>query len=372
MAGIEAQGPAEVFEGMTNSLEFSQLFAVDPYEEFQDGQPLPLGVFRQYFFVCQHLDGLCQQAFDTPDKLEEHFTTAHFEFTRLNPSCYNRCLKCYSPSHVSTTRCQQCHADGPLEIWVYGTFIRAQYSRPYPPDGHDPPKMDISSLSTFLSSYNLPSTGSPPGPGGGGVTGFNGGPAGGYNYQQRNTFQAAPNRGYGFDSYGAPPSGPYQAREGGLTEPCGETWGWPAPLQNHHRHKSLLIAIVLVVSMIGVIGMRHWLAMKAQSIQSRAIFPALGVIGVLSSFILGYSFWSTKHLTVHRRTYTGHCVSSLSNRLINISLTRHSDLVGAHCMTYRPFPWTSNPYELLFKWASGEDNAQLPIDDRSFRDEQQG
>jgi hypothetical protein len=232
--------------------------------------------------------------------------------------------------------------------------------------------MDISSLSTFLSSYNLPSTGSPPGPGGGGVTGFNGGPAGGYNYQQRNTFQAAPNRGYGFDSYGAPPSGPYQAREGGLTEPCGETWGWPAPLQNHHRHKSLLIAIVLVVSMIGVIGMRHWLAMKAQSIQSRAIFPALGVIGVLSSFILGYSFWSTKHLTVHRRTYTGHCVSSLSNRLINISLTRHSDLVGAHCMTYRPFPWTSNPYELLFKWASGEDNAQLPIDDRSFRDEQQG
>jgi hypothetical protein len=316
LVGIRA-GAVPLFEAVTDSVEFSRLLTFDAYESFQDGQLFALGVLREYF-VCQHLDGSCDECFETADELEEHFETAHFEFTRLKPSYRYICSKCNGWNNALTPRCQQCHADGHVEVWVYGNYIQTRFYQRFPPDGHDPFKMEASSLPPFLPSYSLPGTGSPLGPGPGGVTGFNGGTnPGGYNYQNHNGYQAPDAPGYGFDAYGSPPSGGYQNRDSEflecqseVTSPSSISYRYSIAVRSHHRYKLMLVSILLLLSMAGMVGIRQLLNTKAQSFQSWPILPVIGFVGALASFLVGYTFWSAKHFGVH--TYGAQCVSTTS------------------------------------------------------------
>ena len=317
LAGIRAEGTVPLFGVMAESVEFSRLLTFDAYESFQDGQLLALGVLRDYF-VCQHLNGPCDQFFETAVELQDHFQTAHFEFTRLNPAYRYICSKCNGWNNTLAPRCQQCQADGQIEVWVYGNYIQTRFYQRFPPDGHDPFKLETSSPRPFLSSssYSFPGTGSPLGPGPGGATGFNDGVnPGGYNYQNHLAYQAPDAPGYGFGAYGSPPSGRYQNRGSGFLEcqsevtssPPSISYRYSAAVRSLHSYKFMLLSILLLVSMAGMVGMRQWLVTKTQSFQSWPILPAIGFVGALVSFLVGYTFWSAKHFGVH--TYGSQCVS---------------------------------------------------------------
>lgn len=324
LAGIQAQGTAPLLEGMTDGVEFSRFLAVDPYASYQDGQMLALGVLRDYY-VCQHLGGLCEQCFETAAELEEHFETAHFEFNRLNPSYRCICSKCHGWSSALAASCQQCHAEGLMEVWIYGNFIRTPFFQRFPPDGHDPFKMEISSLLPFLSSYEAPGTESPFGPGSGDAPGFNGGMNhGGYDYYGQNTYQAPNSPGHGFDVRGPPPSGSYNnhgSRSAAFqvearSNQVGMSYWYSKAVHIYQRFKLILVPILLLVSLTAFVGIHQGLIMKLQSFQPRPILPAIGFVGVLASFVAGYAFWSAKDLGVQRNgVHSLPCVSITSNGL---------------------------------------------------------
>ena len=201
LAGIQAQWHTPL---LPNSVEFSRLFGANPYESYQDGQILALGVLRQYY-ICQHLDGLCDQNFESPEALEEHFESAHFTFARLDPPYRYICSNCQYWNTCLNSRCQQCRANGAIEVWIYGNFIRTSYYPRYPPDSHDPFKIEIPSLHELSSTYDTPATDSKFGGGPGGIAGFTGGLNQGgytYNYQNHNIYPAPNSPSHGFGAYG--------------------------------------------------------------------------------------------------------------------------------------------------------------------------
>ncbi|CAL3970814.1 unnamed protein product [Diplocarpon coronariae] len=99
------------------------IFSPNPYASYQDGQMIAIGVHRNGYFYCQHLDGLCHESFATDEDLQVHFETAHFAFTRIHPAHRLMCSSCNSLNHDMLSPCTNCSLLGTLELWVYGNFI---------------------------------------------------------------------------------------------------------------------------------------------------------------------------------------------------------------------------------------------------------
>lgn len=178
LAGIQARYPSQRgtglhLAGMSDSNDFSRFIDADPYESYQNGQLLVLGVFRQ-LFVCQHLERLCEQHFESPEELEDHFETDHFAFNRIRPSYRYRCSNCGDVKISLTDQCQNCPADRLIEMWIYGNFIRSLYYPPqYAPDRQDPFKIESPPFPQFMSLYDSTGTDSQFGPGPSDISGFN-------------------------------------------------------------------------------------------------------------------------------------------------------------------------------------------------------
>ncbi|CZS91465.1 hypothetical protein WAI453_011703 [Rhynchosporium graminicola] len=97
----------------------------NPYSSYVDGQMLALGAQRQGLYYCQHqhLDGICLEAFTTPEDLETHFHNIHFPFTRMETPSRILCLACCDFTDHVDAPCMNCHAVDRIEVWVYGHFI---------------------------------------------------------------------------------------------------------------------------------------------------------------------------------------------------------------------------------------------------------
>ena len=348
LAGIQAQGHTPL---LPNSVEFSRLFGANPYESYQDGQILALGVLRQYY-ICQHLDGLCDRNFESPEALEEHFESAHFTFARLDPPYRYICSNCQYWNTSLNSRCQQCRANGAVEVWIYGNFIRTPYYPRYPPDGHDP--FEISSLHELSSTYDTPATDSQFGGGPGGIAGFTGGVNQGgyaYNYQNHNIYPAPNSPSHGFGAYGPSPSGESQNHHSGITEDQSEAESkllsisfWYSKARNYQRHyKPVLIVILLLISMAAVLDLCDWLILKIEGFQPRLYLPAIGFVAVLASFVVGYALCSAYALysANHRESHGVQCVSIIPSGQTCSKLTGRSDPDGVPCMTSIPFLWTA-------------------------------
>jgi hypothetical protein len=339
LAGIQAQRHTPL---LADGVEFSRLFDSDPYESYQDGQMLALGVLRQYY-ICQHLDGLCEQNFESPEALEEHFETAHFAFDRLIPPYRYICSNCQFWHSSLSSRCQQCRADSSVEVWIYGNFVRTPFYPRFPPDGQDPFKLEISSLPEILSPYDTSANNSQLGGGHGGVTGFTGGMnQGAYNYQNHNTYPAHNSPSYGFRAYGPSPprdsrnhgSGFMEHRNEAESKPLGILFWHFKTLHDHHRYILISILILLLVSMTVIVQSHQWLVLKMQGFQPRPFLPTIGFVAVLASYVVGYALLSAKRIRTQ-------CVSITSYGTRSCRLTWRSDLNDVPCMTFGPFLWTA-------------------------------
>ncbi|PBP16635.1 hypothetical protein BUE80_DR012635 [Diplocarpon rosae] len=108
-------------------------FSPGPYASYQDGQMIAIGVHRNRYFYCQHLDGLCNEYFATDEQLQVHFETVHFAFTRIHPAHRLMCSSCSSLNHDLLSPCTNCFLFGALELWVYGNFIPISSFHRYAP-----------------------------------------------------------------------------------------------------------------------------------------------------------------------------------------------------------------------------------------------
>lgn len=98
------------------------------YSLIQNGCQFPLGIWDNSIYKCYFLDGDCQQFFADPEALQEHFETAHFEFTRIDPPLRCICTQCYS---VNTNHA--CSCGGPVKLFVCGNYIQTTQYPPEPP-----------------------------------------------------------------------------------------------------------------------------------------------------------------------------------------------------------------------------------------------
>ncbi|RDL41598.1 uncharacterized protein BP5553_01577 [Venustampulla echinocandica] len=124
-----------------------------PYSQYQDGDMFPLGV-RRGFFYCQHLDGSCFARFEDPESLQFHFEIAHFSFTRIKPAHRFVCSNCQRLNNMDSAPCYNCGAQGLIELWIYGNFIRTPPYHRSPPDDQD--LRMKASISGFLPPYGAP------------------------------------------------------------------------------------------------------------------------------------------------------------------------------------------------------------------------
>lgn len=310
----------QVFAGIDDSPGFSSFFNVSQSDSYQDGQMVPIGVFRHFFICRHHLGGLCDRFFDNQEALEDHFESAHFAITRIEPAERYTCSACLSINDFNTGHCQSCGADGCIEIWIYGNIIRTPSYQRYPPDGQDPFRMDMSSLALF-NPYDSINTDSQFGHRAGNVDGFNGNVnPGGYNYRDNSSYRQPATQNNGSNAYGPPPSGAYQnhaSRSTGLQSMtqgnlvCIPYW-YPAAIQNCRRHKNILFTISLLAVTVALVEMHDCLKLREPAFHSRPSLPAIGFFGVLASFLVRYIYWSVKDLKLRRGTQ---CVSKISNDL---------------------------------------------------------
>jgi hypothetical protein len=278
----------QVFAGIDDSPGFSNFFNVSQSDSYQDGQMVPIGVFRHFFICRHHLDGLCDRFFDNQEALEDHFESAHFAITRIEPAERYTCSACLSINDFNTGHCQTCGADGCIEIWIYGNIIRTPSYQRYPPDGQDPFRMDMSSLALF-NPYDSINTDSQFGHRAGNVDGFNGSVnPGGYNYRDNSSYRQPATQNNGSNAYGP-----------------------PAAVQNCRRYKNILFTISLLAVTVALVEMHDCLKLREPAFHSRPSLPAIGFFGVLASFLVRYIYWSVKDLKL-RGTQ---CVSKISNDL---------------------------------------------------------
>jgi hypothetical protein len=310
--------------GIDGSPGFSSFLDASQSNSYQDGQMVPIGVFRHFFICYRHLDGLCDQFFANREALEDHFESAHFAITRIKPAERYTCSACFSITDFNdfnTGRCQTCGADGCIEIWIYGNIIRTPSYQRYPPDGQDPFRMDMSSLAPLFNPYDSLNTDSQFGHRAGNADGFNGSVnPGGYNYRDNSSYRQPATQNDGSNAYGPPPSDAYQNHANRSTghrsmakrSPVCIPYGYPEAVQKCRRYKYILFTISLLTVTVALVEMHDWLKLREPAFHSRPSLPAIGFFGVLASFFVRYIYWSAKDLELRQGTQ---CVSKISKDL---------------------------------------------------------
>jgi hypothetical protein len=308
-----SQGTVPLFGDITDGTDFSNLLNGSPGDSYQNAQMIVLGVFRQ-FFVCQYLDGLCGESFGNHTALEDHFETAHFAITRLEPAHRYICSGCHSINIFHSRNCEHCTAEGRVEIWICGNVIRTPSNQRDRPDGQDYFRSELSLRTPFFSSYGALNADSHFGPGSDGLNGLNDGMnPGGYNYYQGNNVYQNPNsQSDGSNNFGPPPSGSYRSYSNQspriIAVPC---WYSKAP-RVYFRCRFIFLTLSLLATFVAIAAMHRWLILKARGFHPRPVHPAIGFVGMLGSFVAGYAYLSAKHLGARRGAGRAQCVSRSS------------------------------------------------------------
>lgn len=322
VAPTDSQSPAYAFDAdplaeipsyrdVPNPANLSLSYAnTDPYAGYQDGQMIALGVLRG-FYICAHLDGLCQQSFEDAEALQTHFET-HFAYNRITPAHRYICFNCQCMNNFPSGPCYSCRNEGTIEIWIYGNFIRGPTYQRYGPDGQD--LLRNNSLAPFFQSVY--------GSGsnmdfqfGGGMNNGNfttgGMNQGGFYYQNDNSFEDPGSQGDdNGNGYNTPRSGgfPFQgnwAWHRSKESPSTARYWYAKTLQTYRHHKFILLTLVLLVAMTCLYQAHEWLLNKARvftplALLSHPNLPVFGFVGVLASFAMCYSYWSVKKLGIQR------------------------------------------------------------------------
>jgi hypothetical protein len=266
----------------------------NPYATFKHGAPFLLGCLRNDQFHCQYLQ-VCQERLNTADELQDHFASAHFEFTRIDPAHLFICSVCNDTSLGATDLCR-CGTPTNIELWICGHFIKRQRFQRDSSDG-----TDFQGYRPGPTSFDPPSFGGPNGslpwdPNannrgnfGGGVN--NQGPS---NYQGGYGRTGNPNPGFGWNNSNGSGSGsnPYQ---GNLFGARHMAWDgrynfqfWCSKAQPKGLRLNSFLLLLLVLFSIAFGFTHDWLITKthlaAASIRSH--LPVLGFAILMTSIVI--------------------------------------------------------------------------------------
>ncbi|TAQ88466.1 hypothetical protein B7494_g3177 [Chlorociboria aeruginascens] len=273
------------------------LLNLSPYTNYQSGAMFPIGVVLQGRFVCQHLDGRCQQHFNNPDALQTHFETAHFPFTRIDPPHRYQCSNC---QHINTyfgNPCYYCGCHGTIQIWIYGNFIPISSYPRYPPQGQGL-FGEISNSSQFFSSYAYPNMmpdigGYTPNP-----NADNNMNPGGDSFEDGSSYADPDPDLFNNFTYDTPQSGPYnfQTHTFGGSQmtviPMKVRHWYTKAIQTCNRHRWIAITLAFFITIGFGVETHDWIINKARATIPHAAtrlapsLPMIGFVGGLASFTM--------------------------------------------------------------------------------------
>jgi hypothetical protein len=276
----------------------------NPYASYQDGSMFPIGVQRDGYFQCQHLEDFCFESFTNPEHLQTHFEAAHFAFTRIHPAHRYVCSSCQHFNELHTGPCYNC-GQAQIEIWIYGNFIRNPSYHRHSPDGQDLLRNTPSSAPYYPSEYNMSNSGVPENPGMNGGN-FN---QGNYTFQPENTYRGAPSPGYDYNSHNNAGANGTQFQGNRFQRAWNSVEEKTLSLQpqTSRRHK-LLFALILLFMALTLCFSCTWAFTKFHSFipySTTANLPIIGFVGIVASFAMCSS---VKHFTV-QRVRSAQCVS---------------------------------------------------------------
>jgi len=286
----------------------------NPYATFLHGALFSLGCLRDGLFHCQHLQ-ICPQRFNTADELQQHFASAHFEFTRIDPAHRYICSICNRTSLYPTDACS-CPTPDPdtIELWICGHFIKRQWFQRDNSDG-----TDFQGYQPGSNYFDSPSFG---GGNGGGPWNPNmnnrGSFGGGLNqgpFNHQGGYGRTANRSFGWDNSNGSGSGSNQYRGSFLGTRQRAFDGqysfqiWCSKAQPKSWHVKPLILVVLLLFTITFAFSHDWTITKAQMAIPRAAaairshLPVVGFVILMASIVVPLA---TIHLTARR----ARCVST--------------------------------------------------------------
>jgi hypothetical protein len=312
-------GPVDFSNPITNIHLY-----LGPYSGYQNGQMIKLGVLRNAFFTCQHLNGTCQLSFVDAEDLQSHFEKDHFAFTRMDPAYQCICPSCDSVDSRFMGQCYNCNVM--TEIWVCGSFMREQINQHFAPDGQDFFFRNNSSAPPFASSYAFHDRGQ----------NFDGG--------MNSDFNSGANPDYDFDinidnfynndsNSNTSPSGPFSQFQGAQfhrmqlqsarTQCSPLKYYYAQARQTYQRHRLPIIASILLALVVFFYKSHPRLSTMSRPSTNLddALFaqPIVGFAGVVSSFIACYTYLSLQK--GGKRVGSAQCVSTLS--LLNQKMTNN-------------------------------------------------
>jgi len=283
-------------------------FGPNPYTSYQDGQMLVLGAQRNGLFHCQHLDGLCLDAFDNVEDLQNHFQYTHFAFNRISPAHRFVCLTCTHLNNDIIGPCSNCHSIGSIEIWIYGNFIRTPTFQRHAPDAQDIANWTPTTL--FSSTYTTSNMDQ-------WDQDLNSGNFGGYTNTNTDNFDFQ-GRNFGGSQYEYQPSNHSSystnhfqgnmfnnARQMALSHSHFSARIFYGNIQDPPRHhnKHVIFLLLLLLATVILSFSHDWILTRARAAlprlagELRAHVQLLGFFGMVSSFGM---FFSAKQLAAQR------------------------------------------------------------------------
>lgn len=293
---------------------------------------LILGVRRSNGFVCQCLT-LCEAVFSDAEELQNHWPMAHFDFTRISPACRYICAACNNFSNYPSGPCFNCQADGQIEMWVYGSFIRNASFRPERPDGRDIRLFGSASSTNWFPYTHFGNIDSRFGSNMDGSMddgNFDGNPTPG-NYDMNSDasgYGGPSSQGYPYDPFNS------QTPNSGSNQSNGHTFRMlksftvdvilPRSQQAFNRFKTILILSILLTAITFSYAHDYIFTQARQALpqakaQVHTNLPTLGLLTLVGSSI---ACFSAKHMFHHHRLRRmKHCpLQSLANRSLEMGV----------------------------------------------------
>ena len=283
----------------------------NPYATFLHGALFSLGCLRGNLFHCQHLQ-ICPQRFNTAEELQQHFASAHFEFTRIDPAHRYICSICNRTSLFSADACT-CQTPDPetVELWICGHFIKRPWFQRDNSDGTDFQGYQPGSNFFDSPSFGGPNAGGPWDPNMNNRGNFGGVNQGPFNYQ--GGYGRTGNQSFGWDNSNGSGSGSNQYQRNFLGtrqrafdgQYTFQIWCSKAQ-QKSWAMKPLLLTLLLLFTVI--FGLSHdWMIAKTRTAFPGAsihpYLPAAGFIILITSIVLPLA-------TIHLKARRARCVST--------------------------------------------------------------
>jgi hypothetical protein len=263
----------------------------NPYGSYQNGDMVALGI-RNGFYYCQHLDGLCNDYFNTDEELQQHFAMTHFEFTRINPAHRFVCSQCQHLNNDMHHPCYHCGAQGSIQLWIFGHYIRRPSYQRHAPDGQDfqrftPYSVPFTSIGFPIVDWDI-------------STDAFGGNAnsGGFDMQNTTLYGGPGNQAYSYNPPGDSDTGgsQYQGSNYGGAQRMASDMETTLRLEYaktrrlfSNKFNILLFSLLVIFTF----GLSHALSLSLAQVQFRqasskihAHLPVIGFLAIISSFIL--------------------------------------------------------------------------------------